>query len=968
MHSGVDQSGDSGHTGGPAPRQPLTHPTVKSEPGDPSRHLIATIAIDHIRTRTPKGMNSVLLLTLSVGILVDKAFQCSPGGKPGHPELLNQTGKRSGHVFNPSDLDLPEAGASSPVVVEATLMAANGGNDTDNRMSLAFPTRANDTNLKTRKEAGGQEDHWEILHHPAAQKSIIPAKWDPLNIKMNLETTTTLEADRPSKAPSTGSLVSVLVLFVVYNTKHVLQSTILSAMILAPQCTAQQLVGFDTAGRFSGNRKINMKVVSLLGVDPCDRIRSQSYSSPIEKPVQILYRPTETALEVLQCRIAVTVQILHCASSFFRSDIYPPDTVMKEQIMPITDAECREMHRSGVFELKIYDQSIFISGIKHTPQTLKRTLVGIKEPNGGCTGGEITIEGTHQTKKVVILEATYQARQLGGKYSSSSGTIFVGDLVSFPHGVDFQRRCDEHYGCFTVAQPDIIPQDRCQQTEQLLLGQGQLFVPNVGPEKISQGYLEILQVSSEADSTMGTALTLSDSEIICGVLVRKTNIPRLYTNFYEENGLVNHDLLNVSRPRGNPYAFLDVLTSSSNIYLRGTLSVSEQFDRVSFRLCELRRFALNNVLRDLLTAGPGPLLNYRRGLLFVKKGSVAYVFVGVPIKARLRNTELCFNEIPVVLETESQGEVDAFLTSKARIIVSNGTAVTCSNQSPMHFLRDFKDELHLFNDTLREQFPDLAFGDEDDSPHINGHWLCQISGNFIACQTPSSLSPIIGSGDHFYGVRGAFLSQSLFGHGGRENLYRSQVEGFNREVFLSKIGTNTNGGVPAHAGDLFINHLSDAARSQLRQLVLPTFYLIFGSLLEYVEQFIIALFILSFVMGIIKMMTRLVVVFKYYGCSRYLLIAFFEGLWNALIPWRSASRQKDRVIERMEMEISELESKLNNKVDRITDPSALTPSHNRPRTMYPSLPRRLDELIPLPKISIPANLDPNAPPAENREN
>ena len=68
------------------------------------------------------------------------------------------------------------------------------------------------------------------------------------------------------------------------------------------------------------------------------------------------------------------------------------------------------------------------------------------------------------------------------------------------------------------------------------------------------------------------------------------------------------------------------------------------------------------------------------------------------------------------------------------------------------------------------------------------------------------------------------------------------------------------------------------------------------------------------------------------------------------------------------MEISELEGKLNNKVDRITDPSALTltSSHNRPRAMYPSLPRRLDELIPLPKISV--NVDPNSPPTEHREN
>ena len=916
-------------------------------------------------------MNPVLVLIMITSSFFDLALLCSPGRNQRSPTSLNGAGNQAGHLPAPSNSGLPEPRVIPHTMYEAMNLLPSGlGNISDEGSRTPHNLAVNMT-LQTTGTGGDQRIHGEILRHPEAQKSIKQAVWRNKDIKMIGTITATQDTDRPSKAHMSGSLISILLLLsVVPSARNVLQSTILSAALLCNCCTAQQLVGFDTAGRFSGNRKINMKVVSLLGVDPCDRIRAQSYSNPVEKSVQLLYRPTETSLEVLQCRITVTVQILHCAYSVFRSDIYPADTIMNKQIMPVTDDECREMHRSGVFDLKIYDQSIIINNIKHTPTTMKRTLVGIKEPNGGCTGGEITIEGIRQTNKVVILEVTHQARQLEGKYSSSSGTIFVGDLVSFPHGVDFQRRCDEHYGCFTIAQSDVIPKDSCQQTEQLLLGQGQLFIPNVSPQKINQGYLDILQVSSEADSTVGTALTLSDSEIICGVLVRKTNIPRLFVNFYEDGGLVSHDLLNISRPRGNPYAFLDVLTSSSNIYLRGTLSISEQFDRVSFRLCELRKLALNNVLRDLLTAGPGPLLNYRRGLLFVKKGSVAFIFFGLPVKARLRNTELCYNEIPVTLETESQGEVDAFLTSKARIIISNGTVLTCSNQSPMHFLRDFNDELHLFNDTIRDQFPDLAFGSEDDHPSVTGHWLCQISGSFIPCQTPSSLSPIISSTDHFYGVRGAFLSQSLFGATGRENLYRSQIEGFNREVFLAKIGANSNGVMSAQAGELFISHLSAEAKNQLRQLVLPTFYLIFGSLLEYIEQFIIALFICNFIMGIIKMMTRLVVVFRYYGCSRFLLIAFFEGFWNALVPWRSASRQKDRIIERLEMEVSELESKISNKVDRITDPSALTPNphHNRPRAMYPSLPRRLDELIPLPKISMPASLDPNAPPGEHREN
>ena len=890
---------------------------------------------------------------------------CSPGGRnEDFATYKADTGRLTGSssasyepALKATDPELPEPDDS-----EFSVQRGNSGTNA----GMIAPSMDPATNISA-TEVKKRYTRWEDVSLPEKQRSIKPITWKPRNVKMNTATTSQ-EADLPYTA--SGSFIKFVLLSVVSYVRNVPQFATLNFLLLSNLCHAQQLVGFDTAGRFSGDRKIAMKTISLLSVDPCDRIRSQSYFPPVEKAVQLLYRPAETPLEIIQCRIAVTVQVLHCSSSIFRSDVYPADTLMDNQVIPVTDAQCRDMHKTGVFELKLYDQSITITGIKHSPQTLRKTLIGIKEPNGGCTGGQINIEGILQTSKVVTLKVSHQARQLEGKYSLNSGTVFVGDLVSFPFGVGFEQRCDSYRGCFTVAQPEVVPQNRCQQLEQLFTGQGQLFVPNVGPEKISQGYLEILQVSSATDSTMGTALTLTDSELVCGILVRKTNIPRLFVNFYEEGSLVSHELLDVSRPKGNPYVFLDILTSSSNVYLRGTLSVSEQFDKVSFRLCELRRMALNNVLRDLLTAGPSPLLNYRRGLLFVKKGSVAFIFVGLPVRARLRNTELCYNEIPVVLETETQGEVDAFLTSKARIIVSNGSTVACSQQSSMHFLRDFSDEMHLFNDTLREQFPDLAFSDEDDNTNAPGHWICQISGNFIACAAPSSLSPIIGANDHFYGIRGAFYSQSVLGSAGREVLYRTQVEGFNREVFFSNLGTNSGGTMPTNAGDLFVSHLSDSARNQLRQLVLPTFYLVFGSLLEYIEQFLLILFLLSFVMECIKTMTRLVVVFKYYGCSRYLLIAFFEGLYNAFIPWRSASRQKDRVIERLETEISELEGKLNNKVDRITDPAALTPTSptNRPRLVYPSLPRRLDELGPMPKVSFPCHPDPNAPPIEPRDN
>ena len=225
----------------------------------------------------------------------------------------------------------------------------------------------------------------ELTNSAAPQIQIRPVTWRPVDIQVGKSVKEPQTVPNKTSAPGGFSIFVALLITSCANT--VSQSSFMIIILLITHINAQQLIGYDTAGRFS-NKHVAMKTISLLGVDPCDRIRSQSYANPVEKPVQLLYRPTETQITVIQCKIMLTVKIFHCATNIFRSDVYPADVIMDQQILPVTDEQCRSMKTTGKFDFDLYDQQIIIRDIKHTQQSFSRVLVGTKDENGACTGAD----------------------------------------------------------------------------------------------------------------------------------------------------------------------------------------------------------------------------------------------------------------------------------------------------------------------------------------------------------------------------------------------------------------------------------------------------------------------------------------------------------------------------------------------------------------------------------------------------
>ena len=717
----------------------------------------------------------------------------------------------------------------------------------------------------------------------------------------------TIHSTTPSTLQSAASTLSGLFVLtlVIRPVIHVHRNsvpltTLLMSSILG-RSAGTYLTVFDSAGRFT-TKELDSQSISLLGVDDCSSV-ANSYRKPVEQSVQVLYQAAESILDVLQCHIKITTRIYPCHSDIFRSDTYPAILLHPPQIMSITDTDCRDLYKSKRFAIDVQGYVTIVDDFTRHKQTKVTTLSGERLANGACTGSPMTIDNVRHKNAILEAEITYFTKKIKGKYMPSNNLIYVSNLLTYP--ID-QPSCDAALGCFYVEDPEKVPKDSCEMTQQVMTGLGKLFVPNVEQTTTKTlGYVEIMQILSNDDPTQGVTLTLESTKFLCGRMVRLTNVPHVYVNVLQDkkSDLINHRLIVNTEMEKSEQQYLDLLSSSSSLYLAGALETAGQFDQISHKICSLRRSALLGLLRDMLISSPHMLLNYFEGLLFLRRASTITIYAGNPLPAQLRMTTDCYDEIPVLINIDGK-DTPMFATSKGRILVDNATQVPCS-PSPMHYIMSEPDELLKLNRTVKNAFIALAFG-ELHNQLTRGGWICQSPETFVSCSGPVRLSPLIKEDDHFFhGLGSNFIHRNLFGDKKRENLFKSQSIGYEREAFLAQIADSAKGG---HQGLMraVIRSMPSDIQQQLREKLMPTLYLVVGNLTNYIEEFLIITFVISVILNFLKMLIRIRIIFYKHGWSKHLLSAVFEGTWGIFMPWHSAKFHRQELETMMSQRANQL--------------------------------------------------------------
>ena len=719
-----------------------------------------------------------------------------------------------------------------------------------------------------------------------------------------------IHSTEPSAKMSTASRLSGLLRLMIISYIHLsmsstsVPSTTLTFLSILETSKATYLTVFDSAGRFT-NKELELQSISLLGVDDCSSV-GNSYKKPTKHPVQVLYQPSEKSLWVLQCHLQVTTRIYPCFSDIFRSDTYPPITVHPPHTRQVSETDCHTIYETKQFAFKVSDHIVMIDDFSRHSKTKTITLSGERLTNGGCSGNSITIDSQKFKNAILETEISYYVKRIKARYVPSTNLVYVANTINYP--LD-QPSCDASLGCFYIEDSSQVPKDSCEMTQQIMVGVGKLFVPNTEPLTTQAlGYVEIMQIMSENDATQGVTLTLESSKYLCGRMVRLTSIPHVYLNILQNPGTdqISHRLITDDKIDQEEQKYLDLLSSSSSLYLSGSLDIAQQFDQISNKICSLRRGALLGLLRDMMISSPHMLLNYFEGLLFLRRASTMTIYVGNPLEAQLRMTEECFDEIPVTIRVNDT-EIPMFATSKARILIDNATEIPCTPPGPMHYIMSESDERLKLNRTLENIFISLAFGEFHNQLSLGG-WICQSPGTFVSCSGPARLSPLIKEDENFFhGLDNKFIHKNLFGDGKREALFKSQSIGYERQAVLTQMTNSARGG-HQNMIRVALQNMPPDIQQELREKLLPTFYLVMGNLTDYIEEFLIVTFIISIVLNLLKMMIRIRIVFHKHGWSKHVLTAFFEGMYIAFMPWRAAKFHR----EELEMLVDQKANQLGN--------------------------------------------------------
>lgn len=679
-------------------------------------------------------------------------------------------------------------------------------------------------------------------------------------------------------------------------------------VLLSPVLTTRLEV-YDTSGRFS-NQTVTMKIISLLTVGNCDEASTQSYLPPETAPVQVLRLPMNTPIEVTQCLISYTVVLSHCSSNIFRSDIYPPTTLVRNRILVLNNEECLKIKTKKMHSFVLYGKKIEIMGFTSSKQSFSETILGTVQDNGGCQGVAAQIGSETRPSAVVTVHLDYAVKKHVGLFHMESSTITLGDWLQLQVG---SSGCDSEEGCFAFNSAKL-PRTRCEKVQELYEGSSRLHRPNRNPN-----YSPIITISN-AQNGQGVSVTLSHKIVLCKREIYATNIEGIYINILSTNQTthekVHHRLSNSSYDisfNKNENRLLDILGSISTIYLESTLNTAQQFSKLATSICELKRTDILLMLSDLSNLPAPSLLNYRLGLLFKRAASVVYIYQGVPLTARLRPVVLCFEEIPIFVTVAGGEEIEAFATSKARLIVLNGTEISCDSGKPMHYIPHSEEpEGALVSHSDGLLFPSQSLLSPSNTP---GMWLCQDSSGFHACTVPTTLTPT--NNQEFFAIPEKYLRSSLFGSSGRIKLYTAQTEGHARQVMISRWRAIFNGEIQATARDSFLNNLDSKAISMLQQQIFPVMAFIFGDTFFYLEKVLLIVYSINVLFSLIALIGRLKNLIWKYGCSGKLFLALSAHVYSAFIPWHKIKNNAQKMKEENKLEVERLEGIIRDHVNRL---------------------------------------------------
>lgn len=406
---------------------------------------------------------------------------------------------------------------------------------------------------------------------------------------------------------------------------------------------------------------MNTSTLSLLDVGECKLVNRP----PQVETVNIyLLQPAEIIhVHVMECKILINRNIQHCGMHSHTSSVLYG---RREYYLNIDYSKCKKMHETG--SVWLFDRVPFDDLHMNSTNHRVAILAGSQSMGGDCERG--TYSDEYGTWSGVTVDATFEITL--SEYETALNTKT--NLVLLRSGT----RCDaEKLTCVTSdgmsAFWSEVPRNSC------LMKYAQLYQ---GPATRLIGENDLPDVYSLTTEDITFALTQRGLVEVCGHTVIKTEHPKLF--------------IVVTRSPGHTLSVEAIKIEDMDIfaYINSKFIYVEKFIRqqlqnlyhdVLVRRCELERSVLLNALAlsSLTPDEFGYALMKGPGYYTTVAGELVHITKCIAAPVRMRETENCYQELPVTYNNKSY-----FLTPKSRILVQRGTLIECNTILPVGYQID----------------------------------------------------------------------------------------------------------------------------------------------------------------------------------------------------------------------------------------------------------------------------------------
>lgn len=418
---------------------------------------------------------------------------------------------------------------------------------------------------------------------------------------------------------------------------------------------AAALVGYDC-----GSEGLNITTLSLLDIGNCNVEDIEPRKEDVY--IQLMQLSEYDKTIVTQCKVEVDRTIYYCG---MHSHISAVHNGRREYLTEIGEANCRRLHNTGTISLG----NVNMDKIKGNATNIRSvTFAGTIGVDGKCQGIQYSDGYGTWDNAVVQASVKITLKTFEAPIRRSEGKVY---LPTGAHCVIKDGYCLDPEGMESFWPPLQIDSCHFDQYDILYEGLGTKLTPKDDQPS------PIIYTVTTRETTF--ALTKTADFDLCGYRLTQTEHPKLFIlettkeRTFKTQAKITVDNLDIFSYVNSKFVYVEkhIKTQLTRLYR----DIMEQ-------KCALEQQILRNAL-SLASIAPDEMA-YRimkgPGYTAVTAGETIHLIRCIPVKCHVRQTELCYNELPVTHRNTS-----LFILPKSRILTRKGTLRECSDFLPVMY-------------------------------------------------------------------------------------------------------------------------------------------------------------------------------------------------------------------------------------------------------------------------------------------